>query len=124
MPIAEARVETERSSRYLVHLCKHFERKAPEHPEMDVHVEWSDDRGAVSFGWGRCTLDAGPGLLTLRAEAPDEENLQRVEDLVANLLEAFGKRDHLTVNWTPAHGGGEHPAESAARHDKGGHAHA
>ncbi|MGW0840961.1 DUF2218 domain-containing protein [Streptomyces sp. NPDC002787] len=29
MPIAEARVETERPSRYLVQLCKHFSDKGP-----------------------------------------------------------------------------------------------
>jgi hypothetical protein len=78
MLIAEAHVETERSSRYLVQLCRHFNDEAQAHPEAQVHVEWSDDRGVASFGWGRCTLRADPGALTLRAEAPDEENLQRV----------------------------------------------
>ena len=98
---AEARVETERSSRYLVQLCRHFNDEAQAHPEEQVHVEWSDDRGVASFGWGRCTLRAAPGALTLRAEAPDEENLQRVQHLVADHLERFGRRDHLTVTWTP-----------------------
>ena len=70
MPIAEARVETERSSRYLVQLCRHFNDEAQAHPEEQVHVEWSDDRGVASFGWGRCTPRADPGALTLRVEAP------------------------------------------------------
>jgi hypothetical protein len=56
MLIAEARVETDRFSRYLVQLCRHFNDEA--HPEEQVHVEWSDDRGVASFGWGRCTLRA------------------------------------------------------------------
>ncbi len=123
MLIAEARVATERSSRYLVHLCKHFERKAQTRPEVDANIEWSDDHGKVSFGWGQCTLDADPRVLTLRAEAPDEENLQRVEDLVANLLELFGKRDDLTVTWTPAQGAAEQPIETTMSHVRGGHAH-
>ena len=123
MLIAEARVETERSSRYLVHLCKHFEHKAPERPDVDLHVEWSDDHGRVSFGWGRCTLDADPRLLTLRAEAPDAESLQRVEDVVATLLETFGKRDGLTVTWMPTHAAGDQAARTTAKHHRGGQAH-
>ena len=126
MLITEARVETERSSQYLAQLCSHFAHKAQAHPEIDAHVEWSDDRGVASFGWGRCSLYADPAALTLRAEAPDEESLQRVEDLVADHLERFGKRDRLTVTWTPAQGAGEQPAETATRRsrDRGGPAHA
>jgi hypothetical protein len=124
MLITEARVETERSSHYLVQLCRHFGHEAQAHPEMDAHAEWSDDRGVARFGWGRCTLLADPGVLTLRAEAPDEENLQRVEDLVANHLERFGLRDDLMVTWTPPKGVGEQPAETAVRRERGEGEHA
>ena len=101
MLIAEARVETDRSSDYLVQLCRHVKEAAHEHPQMQAHVEWSDDHGVVSFDWGRCTLHADPGLLMLRAEAPDEESLQRIERRVSNRLKRFGGRDQLTVPWTP-----------------------
>jgi hypothetical protein len=70
MLIAEARVATERSSRYLVQLCRHVNLVARANPQMQAHVEWSDDRGVISFGRGRCTLRADPGVLTLHAEAP------------------------------------------------------
>jgi len=63
------------------------------------HVEWSETRGTVNFGWGQCTMEASAGTLTLRAEAADQENLQRVQDIVARDIERFGKRDHLTVMW-------------------------
>lgn len=107
MLIAEAHVETERASPYLVQFCRHANEEAQAHPEMQAHVEWSDDRGAVDFGWGRCTLRADPGVLALSAEAPDEENLQRVEHLVAEHVERFGIGDHLTVTWAPPQGAGE-----------------
>jgi hypothetical protein len=115
MLITEARVETERSSQFLAQLCSHFAHKAQAHPEMHTHVEWSDDRGVASFGWGQCTLRADPGALTLRAEA-----------LVADHLERFGRRGHLTVTWTLAQGAGGQPAETATRRsgDRGGPAHA
>lgn len=108
MLIAEARVETERSSRYLIQLCRHVSHAAQASPQMQAHVECSDDRGVISFGWGRCTLRADPGILTLRAEAADEENLRRIEQRVADRLERFGRRDRLTVTWTPPQGPGEH----------------
>jgi hypothetical protein len=123
MLIAEARVETERSSRYLVQLCRHVDKAAQVRPQMQAHVEWSDDRGVISFSWGRCTLQAAPGLLTLRAEASDEEGLRRIENRVADRLERFGRRDQLTVTWTPPHGAEEQSAETATRRRRGGHAH-
>jgi hypothetical protein len=107
MLIAEARVETERSSRYLVQLCRHVSKAALAHPQMQARVEWSDDRGVISFGLARCTLHADPGALTLRAEAPDEEHLQRIEHRVAERLEQVGRRDQLRVTWSPPRGAKE-----------------
>jgi hypothetical protein len=119
MLIAEADVETERSSRYLVQLCQHVDKVGRAHPQMRAHVEWSDDRGVISFDWGRCTLRALPGVLTLRAEAPDEDTLRRVEQPIADRLERIGRRDHLTVTWTPPQGAGEETAEPPTRRDSG-----
>lgn len=67
MLIGEARVETERSSRYLVQLCEHVSKVAQGPSQMDARVEWSEDRGSIEFGWGRCTLRAEPDVLNLRA---------------------------------------------------------
>jgi hypothetical protein len=109
MLTAEARVNTERSTRYLVQLCRHVHLVAQRHPQLQAHVEWSDDRGVISFGWGRCTLRADPGVLTLRAEAPDEERLHQLQQRVADRLEQVGRRDRLTVTWTPPRGAGAQP---------------
>jgi hypothetical protein len=119
MLIAEARVETQRSSRYLVQLCRHVNKAGRAHPQMQAHVEWSDDRGVISFDWGRCTLRALPGVLTLRAEAPDEDTLRRVEYPIADRLERIGRRDHLRVTWTPPQSAGEETAGTPARRDSG-----
>jgi hypothetical protein len=123
MLIAEARVETERSSRYLAQLCRHVNKASQASPQMQAHVEWSDDRGEISFGWGRCTLRADPGVLTLRAEAPDEESLRRLQDRVSERLQRFGRRDNLTVTWTTPHGVSKPPPTQPARHDRGGYRH-
>lgn len=111
MQTAEARIETARASRYLVQFCRHASQMgqhlhhrprlhqgggAP--PEMR-HVEWSDTHGIVDVGWGRCMLQAAPDALTLRAEATDEDNLRRLQDLVAQRLETIGRHDQLIVTW-------------------------
>jgi hypothetical protein len=119
----EARVETERSSRYLGQVCRHISKIARARPQMHAYAEWSDYRGVISFGWGRCTLRAEPGLLTLRAEAPDEESLRQIQQRVADRLQRFGRRDHLTVTWAPPQGVSEPLGETAARHNQGGHPH-
>jgi hypothetical protein len=57
------------------------------------HSECSDTDGSLVLSWGQCTMRADPGLLTLRAEAADQEGLTRIQDLVAGRLEKFGRRE-------------------------------
>jgi hypothetical protein len=106
--IAEATVATERPTRYLVQVCRHIDLVARGNPQMEANVECSDDYGVISFPWGRCTLLAGPRVLWLRAEASDEEGLLRLETRVTDRLEQIGRRDRLTVTWTPSQGASEH----------------
>jgi hypothetical protein len=109
MLTAEARIQAERPSRYLVQLCRHassinhkiLSRHAGQvraRPEVR-HVEWTDTDGTLTFSWGRCAVQAGPDTLTVRAEAANEENLQGIQDLITRNLERFGRRDHLKVTW-------------------------
>ena len=114
MLTAEAQIRTNRPSRYLIQLCSHASDmgrhqghglrarhagSAPEGSPELRHAEWSDTHGVVRLSWGQCTLQATPGTLTLRAEAADEENLRRIQDLISRRLETFGRRDHLKVDW-------------------------
>jgi hypothetical protein len=147
MPIAEAHVATDRPGRYLVQLCRHFSNKgrhlghrprthhggdasAGAHTPSEIRpekisVEWSDTHGVLSLPWGRCTLQATPGTLTLHVEATDEENLRRLQDLATAHINRFSRRDPLSVDWrrseepavrpdetarTPSGPGGEAPA--------------
>jgi hypothetical protein len=63
------------------------------------HVEWSETAGTLTLNWGTCTMQAGPDTLTVRAEAANERDLQRIQDLITRNLERFGRRDHLRVTW-------------------------
>jgi len=123
MPTAEARIHTARPSRYLVQLGKHFANKGrhlghrprPHHggnvtasaethmpPDIQphqIHVEYSDAQGVLRLPWGRCTMDAEPDALVLRAEADNEEGLRRLQDLLAAHIGRFGRREELRVEW-------------------------
>jgi hypothetical protein len=110
MPTAEARVATDRASRYLVQLCRHADQMAGmrhrppalhggRRPPAVQYVEHSDSHGIVHFATGRWTLDADPDALTLRAEAADEQTLRRLQDGITARLERIGRRDQLVVTW-------------------------
>ena len=110
MLAAESQVKTEDPGRYLTQLCRHAQqvhrlRHRPRNhggdgqPPKVQQVECSETSGMISFGWGQCTMQVSPGTLTLRAEAEDEESLQRVQGIVARDIERFGKRNQLTVSW-------------------------
>ncbi|MGH3088905.1 MAG: DUF2218 domain-containing protein [Rubrobacteraceae bacterium] len=58
-------------------------------------------KGIVEFPeLGVCRMEARSDELVLAVEAPDGEKLARVEGIVGDHLEQFGKRDGLTVQWT------------------------
>ncbi|GHF21857.1 hypothetical protein GCM10018789_59860 [Streptomyces werraensis] len=115
----QAHVATDRPSRYLVQLCKHFARKGRHlshrpraHLGQDAQslremraaaegarVDWNDTEGSVYLPWGAVILHSTPGVLVLRAEATDKESLRRLEELVTGHLERFGRRDGLQVTW-------------------------
>ena len=47
-------------------------------------------------------LEATPGILTLRAEAPDLEALERLQRVVVEHIKRFAFREDLgEVQWTP-----------------------
>ena len=111
MPAVEANVQTSNACRYLARLCQHASKmgsprrhRPPAHggdgiPPEIKRAEWSDAHGLIVLSWGQCALQAGPGVLALRADAPDEDNLARIQALIAGRLEKFGRREQLTVTW-------------------------
>jgi hypothetical protein len=88
---SEARVTTERASRYLQQLCKHFAHKLP--------TSHTPQEGRIEFGVGVCALQAEPETLILTADAPDAESLDRLEGVVARHLERFAFRDKPEIRW-------------------------
>jgi hypothetical protein len=61
MNSSEARITTERASIYLQQLCKHFAHRLP--------VEFTPERGQITFSNGTCRLTANSDVLTLEADS-------------------------------------------------------
>jgi hypothetical protein len=110
MPAAEADIPTERAASYLARLCGHAAKmgQASHRPHAHgrdggppevYHVERAGTEATVILNWGQWTVRALPGRLAVRAEAADEEDLRRIQDLLTARLEKFGRREHLTVTW-------------------------
>jgi hypothetical protein len=118
MPSAEARIDTDRSSRYLVQLCKHASAMgggrhgARLHPgvsaagrQVQVRAEWTDTHGRLTFApWGECTLIADTDALRLRIDARDEAGLQSIRDILTKDVDRIGRRDNLRLIWLPVAG--------------------
>jgi hypothetical protein len=102
MTTAEARIDTTKASRYLAQLCQHAKKFGGRHPHPTatrpdvLAVEWTDTDGTLTLSWGTCRLHADDDTLTVQVEAPDEDSLKRVQDIVAADLERFGR---LAVTW-------------------------
>lgn len=123
MPASSAHVPTSRAARYLAQLCNHgrlmsrlTRHRAPGHGQDRGHGDGHGNDGAppaatassagteglIDFGWGRCTLRATAGALTMYAEAGDPQRLRQIEDGISARLQRIGRRDQLTVTWTEA----------------------
>lgn len=93
---ADAKVEIVSPRRYLGQLCKHFAHKLPaSYDELFAH-------GRIDFPMGPCILaaDQEKGELHLRVEAASDEDLSRLENVVASHLVRFAFRaEDMQVNW-------------------------
>lgn len=93
MPLAsEASLPTPLGDRYIGQLCAHFAHKNPTTRE--------EGHGRVDFAFGTCLMSADAESLSLRAEAPTEEELLRLQDVISSHLQRFAWRDMPTVDWS------------------------
>jgi DNA-binding PadR family transcriptional regulator len=92
-----ARIETERASIYLQQLCKHFAHKAP--------VEFTPEKGQITFASGICRLEAKDGVLTLMADSEDDERMTRLQGVVEKHLIRFAFREPHVIAWHAADAG-------------------
>ena len=54
------------------------------------------DHGADCGQW---TMHAAPGQLHVRAQAPEQDSLRLIQDLLTARLRKLGHREQLTITW-------------------------
>jgi hypothetical protein len=89
---ARADVPTDAPERYAKQLVSHLGRR------VEFTTDGPTSTAAIAGGSG--SIKVGDGVITLRAEAPDQETLDRVQDVLGRHLERFGQRNELAVVWT------------------------
>ena len=81
--------ETERASRYLQMMCKHFAHK--------VQVKYDTHHGEAAMPYGRLKMQASDTILRFQIEAADDEMLQRMKHVVEAHIVRFAFREKLTA---------------------------
>ena len=78
-------VATEKGSRYLQQLCKHWSHKFP--------VEYDAKKGTVELAASRLILTATPSELQVDLEVDHLDDLPRMKKVVAEHLDRFAFRE-------------------------------
>ncbi|WP_157953689.1 DUF2218 domain-containing protein [Oceanimonas marisflavi] len=84
-------INTLEGSKYLRHLCKHFNHK--------VEARWTDNQGEIEFDIGRCTLAADSEALHIHCRAEDEIQLEELKDVIKSHFDRFARREHHVLHW-------------------------
>lgn len=90
MPNSSTTVSSDRASRYLQQLCKHFAHKVP--------VEFTTETGQITFPFGTCTLHAQGASLRLVATG-ETDDIDRLEQVIGDHFARFAFRENITLTW-------------------------
>ncbi|MGG2395841.1 DUF2218 domain-containing protein [Pseudomonas sp. SH1-B] len=90
---SSAFVTTDTPARYISRLCKHFAHKIP--------VSFDEQQGRIEFTAGLATLQAEEQGLRLQVESANNDDLQRLQGVVASHFERFAWQEELTLDWQP-----------------------
>ncbi|AYG64568.1 MULTISPECIES: DUF2218 domain-containing protein [unclassified Rhizobium] len=93
MATSISNVKTDHASRYLQQLCKHWSHR--------FSVEFDAAAGKVPFSpENSLDLAAEPGILIMTLTVEKPEDLERMQNVVADHLKRFAFREELDVAWT------------------------
>lgn len=90
MRISTVTLTTAKASGYLQQLCKHFGHH--------MQVDFTTTTCAINFPFGSASLEANDEALTMRVEG-EEQNIEKLETVMASHLERFAFRENLRVTW-------------------------
>ena len=116
MPAVQATISTGHAAAYLTRLCGHAgkmsasTRRIHHRPRAHAggapprvqHVQQAGSEATVTLDCGQWTMHAASGQLRLRAQAADQDSLQRIQDLLTVRILTLACREQLTITWRPA----------------------
>ena len=73
-------------------LVNHFSRK--------IDASYQGNHGSISFGFGRCEIEAQSDSLVFMAESDNSSNLSRLEGVIDSHLKRFMQDEEVTLNWS------------------------
>lgn len=79
MLVSTARIATDNPQRLITRLCKHWSHKFP--------VSFDEQQGEIELSLGHCVLKAQDGGLSVRLQASDDEQIMRLQTVVADHLQ-------------------------------------
>lgn len=92
MPKATSIFETERASRYLQAMCRHFAHKVP--------VNYDASAGTADMPFGSLKMQAAGNTLRFDVEAADPQSLDRLKYVVEAHIVRFAFREKLEkLSW-------------------------
>jgi len=92
MPKATSAFESERASRYLQAMCKHFAHKVP--------VSYDQATGRADMPFGLLNMRVADGTLYFEVEAADDTALARMKHVIESHLVRFAFREKLeSLDW-------------------------
>lgn len=89
-------IETDKASRYLQQMCKHFAHK--------LTVDFDPATGRVDFPFGVLSMEAGSDQLTLAVTAGEADSLARMKDVTERHLVRFMFRENPEFTWQDGSG--------------------
>ena len=91
MPECYAAMKTEKASRYLQQLCKHFAHK--------VKSEFDEVAGRVEFPPGLCHMTAKDHTLSFYCQSSQLQGVMIMRSVIENHLEQFAWREDCKLEW-------------------------
>ncbi len=79
MLVSTALVVTDNPQRLITRLCKHWSHKFP--------VSFDEQQGEIELSFGHCWLKVRDGGLQVRLQAAEEEQILRLQTVVADHLQ-------------------------------------
>ncbi|WP_313054462.1 DUF2218 domain-containing protein [Pseudomonas lopnurensis] len=91
MHTSHARIVAANPQRLIKRLCNHWRHKFP--------VQLDEQSGVIELPLGQCSLSAGEGYLDARLQAPDQEQMHRMQTVVADHLARMAGDEPLAIDW-------------------------